>query len=95
MVRLAIPRRLYTNMQILYVAESIIELYRHRDMIRGLTLAYEAPVLRHFTARFQEARLALRSVKKARHTYSEAIESAQYTRDYVCCYCNREILIKP
>jgi tyrosine phenol-lyase len=54
MVRLAIPRRVYTNMQILYVAESIIELYRHRDMIQGLTLTYEAPVLRHFTARFQE-----------------------------------------
>ena len=55
MVRLAIPRRVYTNMQIMYVAESIIELYRYRDMIRGLTLTYEAPVLRHFTARFQEA----------------------------------------
>ena len=54
MVRLAIPRRVYTNMQITYVAESIIELYSHRDMIRGLTLTYEAPVLRHFTARFQE-----------------------------------------
>ena len=54
MVRLAIPRRVYTNMQITYVAESIIELYCHRDMIRGLTLTYEAPVLRHFTARFQE-----------------------------------------
>ncbi len=54
MVRLAIPRRVYTNMQITYVAESIIELYRHRDMIGGLTLTYEAPVLRHFTARFQE-----------------------------------------
>ena len=54
MVRLAIPRRVYTNMQITYVAESIIDLYRHRDLIRGLTLTYEAPVLRHFTARFQE-----------------------------------------
>jgi tyrosine phenol-lyase len=55
MLRLAIPRRVYTNMQITYVAESIIELYRHRDLIRGLTLTYEAPILRHFTARFQEA----------------------------------------
>lgn len=54
MVRLAIPRRVYTNMQIAYVAESLIELYRHRDRIGGLTLTYEAPVLRHFTARFQE-----------------------------------------
>jgi tyrosine phenol-lyase len=54
MVRLAIPRRVYTNMQITYVAESIIELYRRRDMIHGLRLVYEAPALRHFTARFEE-----------------------------------------
>lgn len=54
MVRLAIPRRVYTNMQILYVAESIIELYQRREMIHGLSLTYEAPVLRHFTARFEE-----------------------------------------
>ncbi len=54
MVRLAIPRRVYTNMQIAYVAESIIKLYHQRDMIGGLTLTYEAPVLRHFTAQFQE-----------------------------------------
>jgi len=54
MVRLAIPRRVYTNMQITYVAESIIELYRRRDAIRGLRITYEAPVLRHFTARFDE-----------------------------------------
>jgi tyrosine phenol-lyase len=54
MVRLAIPRRVYTNMQILYVAESIGELYRRREMLSGLTMVYEAPVLRHFTARFEE-----------------------------------------
>lgn len=54
MVRLAIPRRVYTNMQITYVAESIVELYRRRDMIHGLRLIYEAPALRHFTAQFEE-----------------------------------------
>ncbi|GIW54127.1 MAG: tryptophanase [Nitrospiraceae bacterium] len=54
MVRLAIPRRVYTNMQITYVAESIIELFRTRETVRGLTMTYEAPVLRHFTARFEE-----------------------------------------
>jgi tyrosine phenol-lyase len=54
MVRLAIPRRVYTNMQIAYVAESIRELYDRRETIRGLTMTYEAPVLRHFTARFEE-----------------------------------------
>lgn len=54
MVRLAIPRRVYTNMQISYVAESIIELFRNRNRVRGLKLVYEAPVLRHFTARLEE-----------------------------------------
>lgn len=56
LVRLAIPRRVYTNMQITYVAESIIELYRRRDSISGLTMTYQAAVLRHFTARFEELR---------------------------------------
>jgi len=54
MVRLAVPRRVYTNMQITYVAESIIELYRRRELIHGLALIHEAPMLRHFTARFEE-----------------------------------------
>jgi tryptophanase len=54
MVRLAIPRRVYTNMQITYVAESIIALYQQKSMINGLKMIYEAPTLRHFTARFDE-----------------------------------------
>ena len=54
MVRLAIPRRVYTNMQVTYVAESIIDLYQKRELIHGLALTYEAPILRHFTARFTE-----------------------------------------
>ncbi|HJU04788.1 MAG TPA: tryptophanase [Nitrospiraceae bacterium] len=54
LVRLAIPRRVYTNMQITYVAESIVELHRRREAITGLVMTYEAPVLRHFTARFEE-----------------------------------------
>lgn len=56
LVRLAIPRRVYTNLQIAYVAESIIDLYRRREMLHGLALTYEAPALRHFTARFEELR---------------------------------------
>jgi tyrosine phenol-lyase len=54
MVRLAVPRRVYTNMQIAYVAESIVDLYHRRETLHGLTMTYEAPVLRHFTARFEE-----------------------------------------
>ena len=53
LVRLAIPRRVYTNMQMNYVAESLIELYQNRKKIKGLKITYEARVLRHFTARFE------------------------------------------
>ena len=54
LVRLAIPRRVYTTEHMRYVAESVIDLYRHRDALRGLRLTYEAPTLRHFTARLEE-----------------------------------------
>ena len=55
LVRLAIPRRVYTQSHIDYVVEVILEVWRHRDAIRGLKLAYEAPFLRHFTARLEPA----------------------------------------
>ena len=54
LVRLAVPRRVYTNTQMNYVAESLIRLYKNRDKIKGLKIIYEAPVLRHFTARLEE-----------------------------------------
>jgi tryptophanase len=55
LVRLAIPRRVYTQSHIDYVIEVILELWKRRDTIRGLRLAYEAPFLRHFTARLEPA----------------------------------------
>jgi tryptophanase len=54
LVRLAVPRRVYTYEQMRYVAQSVVALYRGRDALRGLRLVYEAPVLRHFTARLEE-----------------------------------------
>ncbi len=54
MVRLAIPRRVYTSMHMKYVADSIIQLYCNRNTIKGLRLVYEAPILRHFTARLED-----------------------------------------
>jgi len=54
LVRLAIPRRVYTQSHIDYVAEVIIEVYKNREKIKGLQIEYEAPVLRHFTARMKE-----------------------------------------
>ena len=53
LVRLAVPRRVYTKSHLDYVAAVCTQLYRERDSIRGLRLTYEAPVLRHFTARLE------------------------------------------
>ncbi len=54
LVRLAIPRRVYTQSHIDYVSEIIIEVYQNRQNIKGLEIIYEAPALRHFTARLKE-----------------------------------------
>ena len=54
MVRLAIPRRVYTASHLRYVAEAVIELYKNRDKVRGLRIVRESPFLRHFTARLEE-----------------------------------------
>ncbi|MEO7266320.1 MAG: tryptophanase, partial [Ferruginibacter sp.] len=51
LVRLAIPRRVYTQSHIDYVAEVIIEVFKHRNDIKGLSIVEEAPTLRHFTAK--------------------------------------------
>lgn len=55
LVRLAVPRRVYTTEHMRYVAESVIELYQARAQLKGLRITYEAPVLRHFTARLEES----------------------------------------
>ena len=54
LVRLAIPRRVYTNDHLRYVAESVAQLFRERDRLRGLRITWEAPTLRHFTVRLEE-----------------------------------------
>jgi tyrosine phenol-lyase len=51
LVRLAIPRRVYTNMHMQYVGESLIEIHKNRANIKGYKIVYEAEFLRHFTAR--------------------------------------------
>ncbi|MBB4824371.1 tyrosine phenol-lyase [Sporosarcina luteola] len=52
LVRLTIPRRVYTHNHMDVVADSIIELYNKRNTICGLQMDYEPPTLRFFTARF-------------------------------------------
>lgn len=53
LVRLTIPRRVYTQAHMDVVAESIIELHQRRKSIRGLRLTYEPEYLRFFQARFE------------------------------------------
>lgn len=54
LVRLAIPRRVYTQSHIDFVAEVIIEVYDNREKIKGMRIEYEAPALRHFTVKMKE-----------------------------------------
>ena len=53
LVRLAIPRRVYTQSHIDYVVEVILEVFSKRYQIKGMCLTYEAPFLRHFTAHLE------------------------------------------
>jgi len=55
LVRLAIPRRVYTQSHIDYVCEVIIEVFRKRELLSGYRITYEAPLLRHFTAELNPA----------------------------------------
>jgi tyrosine phenol-lyase len=54
LVRLAIPRRVYTQSHIDYVIEAVGEVYANRSSIRGLRITEAPEVLRHFTAKFEE-----------------------------------------
>jgi tyrosine phenol-lyase len=53
LVRLAIPRRVYTQSHIDYVVEIILQVFARRAQIKGMRLTYEAPFLRHFTAHLE------------------------------------------
>jgi tyrosine phenol-lyase len=53
LVRLAMPRRVYTQSHADYVVEVFEEVARNRDRLRGLRIVAQPPQLRHFTARFE------------------------------------------
>jgi len=53
LVRLAIPRRVYTQSHIDYLIEVVVESYQHRGELGGYRIVEEPPMLRHFTAKFQ------------------------------------------
>jgi tryptophanase len=54
LVRLAIPRRVYTQSHIDYTVEAVLEIFQERESLRGLRIVEAPPALRHFTARFEE-----------------------------------------
>ncbi|MHC1783947.1 MAG: tryptophanase [Anaerolineaceae bacterium] len=54
LVRLAIPRRVYTQSHMDYIAATLVELAKKRDKLRGYKITYAAPFMRHFTAKFAQ-----------------------------------------
>jgi tyrosine phenol-lyase len=54
LVRLAIPRRVYTQSHIDYTIEALVEVYENRERLKGLRIVEAPQALRHFTARFEE-----------------------------------------
>jgi tyrosine phenol-lyase len=63
LVRLAIPRRVYTQSHIDYVIEVLLEVWQRREQVVGMQLTYEAPFLRHFTARLAPLQTAAVSAR--------------------------------
>jgi tryptophanase len=53
LVRLAIPRRVYTQSHLDYVTDAIIEISKRKEKVRGFRFTYAPELLRHFTARFE------------------------------------------
>jgi len=52
-VRLTLPRRVYTQRHLDHIIETVVALKERRDELEGYRIVYEAPYLRHFTARFE------------------------------------------
>lgn len=53
LVRLAVPRRVYTQSHVDYCVDIITTVYKNRDRLKGLRIIEEAPFLRHFTAKLE------------------------------------------
>jgi tryptophanase len=58
LVRLAMPRRVYTQSHVDYLIEVILEVHKHRDQLKGYAIVEAPEVLRHFTARLQPIQAA-------------------------------------
>jgi tryptophanase len=53
LVRLALPRRVYTQSHLDYIVEILVEIAQYRENIQGYQFTYAPELLRHFTARFE------------------------------------------
>lgn len=53
LVRLAVPRRVYTKSHIDYIADCIINVYKRKEQLKPMEITWQAPFLRHFTAKFK------------------------------------------
>ena len=53
LVRLAIPRRVYTQIHADYVVEVILEVASRKQSLQGMKIVWEPKALRHFTAKFE------------------------------------------
>jgi tryptophanase len=53
LVRLAMPRRVYTQSHADYIIECFAEVSKNRDALKGYEFTWEAPSMRHFTSRLQ------------------------------------------
>lgn len=65
LVRLAIPRRVYTQSHVDYVIEVVLAVWQRRERIRGMKLTYQAPFLRHFTAYLEPIEAEVRQLVEA------------------------------
>jgi tryptophanase len=74
LIRLAIPRRVFTNSHLDYVADVLEHIRDHRDELRGFRMTFKPKVLRHFTCDFEE--LPPRTTVAASAPLQEALASS-------------------
>ena len=65
LIRLAVPRRVFTNSHLQYVAGVLEDIRAQRNSLKGLRMTFAPKVLRHFSARFEEVEVAVEAVAVA------------------------------
>src|SRR3954454_7029263 len=65
LIRLAVPRRVFTNSHLQYVAGVLEDIRSQRNSLKGLRMTFAPKVLRHFSARFEEVEVAVEAVAVA------------------------------